>query len=55
MIGAILTAIGIAMVGAGFLLVRRYTPRSALQLLGFKVLLWLGVALAFVGLFIVFV
>lgn len=32
------------MVGGGILLGRYYTPRSALQLLGFKVMVWFGVA-----------
>lgn len=44
MIGAALITSGIAMVGGGILLGRYYTPRSALQLLGFKVMVWFGVA-----------
>ena len=54
-IGAALITLGIAMAGGGILLGQRYTPRSAMQLLGFKVVLWLGVALALVGFFVVIV
>ena len=55
MIGAAVIATGVAMVGGGVLLGRRNRPRSALQMLGFKVMVWLGVSLVFVGAFVVIV